>query len=865
MSQVGACLGVTQVQLLDGVTVLGTDNAPGATSTFVVTLNDGAVLALEAKAFVAASEVASTGVRAVKVDLTPPAVAFVSALVDGFQTPAAGASLTWNTALDHAPLTAGFQFHARVQITDAHVDGGAITSLTAVGSAGTVALTPSNGALPLTISGSSPLARDLLDLTVADLDTYVVTVSATDAAGNPGGSSFTAKVDITRPDPISVVQVTVLSKRRVRSLLSFLAVGDNGSTGGPAASYDMRYSRNPITAANVDNACSFRDLYVTVAVPTPAAPGVAQSGQLGTPDKRPYSSACKLAVTFDDGVSASSDPLWYYAVRAVDAVGNVSLLGPGSVAVQTRGQMQLDIDRVKFSTAAGSAFQTLGGQTGAYLPYHGRVVGDVNDDGRPDIVVGSELNGAFCVIYGHDFAPEEVLTTASGANHDCLLSPASIFPSDSLKSVASSIQTLGDINGDGIADFGITGRFGDGAGGFTGEAFALLYLGRVGGPNLASPDLVVRGIQHTTDSPYVGACGVGDFDGLDDGGGVADDIGIGEGGYNRFHVIPGRTSWVPGQARVTINLGFDADRNPANGEPDDSAVRVANRMFSVYGPTFAIGTGLFGAECGAAGNVLPTPAGGGSGVKGDAVVFQSGSADARLFVFPGREYTAGTIVNVSQNIVPPTPDPGFPTAEDLISVRLRQEADVTAQPGFGVNFLANVDVTGDFIPDVVAGCRKRSSNVSGGDGKSVYVFDGARLATLAGTDVRVNVGSNPKVDLSWTGTNGFVLDVSVNGESASIASAGNFDEWYSGSPPVPSTDLLFGNAAGDRIQLRVSHKFGAAIQYGQFPVEDGEFGDIFGAGAFPVGLWITGGVDFNADGKQDIATGGAAGEILIVR
>ncbi|PKN57733.1 MAG: hypothetical protein CVU56_09400 [Deltaproteobacteria bacterium HGW-Deltaproteobacteria-14] len=858
VSQIGACVGVTEIQLLDGSTVLGTDSLPVGTSTFVVALNDGASLQLEGKAFIGGGEVASTGVRAVKADFTPPAVAFVAATIDGFAAPTAGATLAWNADLDHAPLTPGFQFNARVQVTDASVSGGAITSVSAVGAGGTVALIPSNVTFPAATTGPSPTTRDLLDMTLGDLDTHVVTVNAIDAAGNPGSSSFTAKVDVTRPDPVNITQISVISKRRVRSIVRFVAVGDNGTTGGPVARYDMRYSRSPITEDNVDGACDFRDLYITTAVPVPAAPGTVQSGQVGAPDRRAFSNACKLAVTFDDGISDPSDPLWYFAVRAVDAAGNMSLLGPSSVGIQTRAEMQLDVDRIVFSSAAGSVFQSIA----SFFPFRGNAIGDVNDDGVMDLATGSEAVGAFCVLYGHDPAPEEVLTTATGANHDCLLSATSLFTGSVPKSAAAAINGLGDINGDGVDDFGVTGRFGDGVGNFTGEGFALIYLGRTGGPDLANPDVVIRGLQHVggvSGASNIALCGVGDFDGLDDGGGTADDLGVGEPAYNRFHVIPGRTTWTPGQARVTIDFLFDSDNNPTNGEPDDSSMRVSNRVFSVYGPTFAITSGLFGAQCGAAGDILPTPAGGGSGAKGDVVFWQSGSSDARLFVIPGREYTAGTIVNVSQSVT----DAGFPTSEDSISVRLRQES-AGIQAGFGANFRSNVDVTGDFVPDIIAGCRRRSSDVSGGDGKSVYIFDGAKLASLVGTDVRVNIGTNPKVDLSWRGTNGFVLDVPVNSEPGAIGTAGNFDEFYSGSPPTPGTDLLFGGSGFGRVRLRSQHKLQNVIEYGQYPVQDGELTDIFGAGALALGTWIAGGFDLDNDGKLDFATGGGAGQILIV-
>ena len=94
----------------------------------------------------------------------------------------------------NAPGTPGFQFHARVQVTDANVVGGAVTSVTATAGT-TVALSPSNGPLPIALTGPSPATQDLLNMTLADGATQTVTVTARDAAGNTGTSSFTALVD----------------------------------------------------------------------------------------------------------------------------------------------------------------------------------------------------------------------------------------------------------------------------------------------------------------------------------------------------------------------------------------------------------------------------------------------------------------------------------------------------------------------------------------------------------------------------------------------------------------------------------------------------------------------------------------------
>ncbi|MCA9513751.1 MAG: hypothetical protein KC635_02300 [Myxococcales bacterium] len=846
---VGACGSVASVELTNGGAPVGATAPDGSgDATFMLTVTDGQTLALEGTAVNGGGNtVASTGENDVSVDLSPPTVAFVAATVSSFQTAAAGASVTYNQALDLSPGTPGFQFHARVQVTDANVVGGAVTSVTATAGT-TVALSPSNGPLPIALTGPSPATQDLLNMTLADGATHTVTVTARDAAGNTGTSSFTALVDITAPAAVPITDVGVISKRRARYRVRFTAVGDNGTTGAPVASYDYRYSLAPITEANFSSACSFLapEIYVTRAIPTPGTPGITQEAQIGGPDIRPFTDPCKLAPPFEESTTASTDVAWYFAVRATDAAGNVSPLGASSTGTLTYAQAALETTRVTATSAVFPA-QTV------FWSVRGHVVGDVNNDGRADIIAGSEVVGGFCLIWGSTSLPKELtLSTVSGTTHTCMNDKAAlaaaIFPGEVIRTFASRLRPAGDVNGDGVADFLVTGKFGNPPTGSTetGEAFALVYFGRTGGPDLMAPNVIIRGMQAgTSGAPYLGACSAGDFDGIANGTGLAGDLAVGEPTQNRVHVIPGNTAWTT-SGRVTINVS-------------NAGQRTANNVLTIQGDFAATGNAgaLFGQQCGGAGDVLPTPSG--SGAKDDLLVVQSGSADARIFVLPGREYTAGTTVHVTENVS----DPGFGTSEDLISVRLRQES-TGIKSGFGQAFFGNRDMTGDLIPDVVAACAPRSLDASTpGDGKSVYIFDGSKFAALVGQDVRVTV-QGAMVRRTWLGTNGTILEASVNSEPGAIGPLGNFDGIVVGSPALPSIDIGIANINASHVELRMFQNFQVGT-YGRYPNADGEFSNAYHpSGILPVGTFVDSG-DVSGDGNIDIVTGGGAGDVLIIR
>jgi hypothetical protein len=203
VAQGGDCTGISSVGLFDGESQLAMDSSPpvGGASVFNVLIEDYAELQLQAKAFESDSEIASTSVSLIKTDFTPPQVEFIAADVDGFQTAATGEHVVYTVLSDLDQVAPGMQFNARVSVTDTNLEGGQLLGLTATG-ASKVDLSPSNVSIPLTLAGATPLAVDLLDLSLADQQTHVISVVGTDAAGNQDSASYTAEVNLTGPpDP----------------------------------------------------------------------------------------------------------------------------------------------------------------------------------------------------------------------------------------------------------------------------------------------------------------------------------------------------------------------------------------------------------------------------------------------------------------------------------------------------------------------------------------------------------------------------------------------------------------------------------------------------------------------------------------
>ena len=598
--------------------------------------------------------------------------------------------------------------------------------------------------------------------------------------------------------------------------LSWVATGDNGGSGGPAASYQIRYSKTPLNNVNFDTACDVSTLPHSAAVPQPGNPGAPQSYTVSGPDPRADGDPCKFVVS-------EAGETWYFGVRVLDDAGNQSLLV--GISTGSTDQIQLSKSVVTFSDTFVADVLAGDAARRDSLTLVGDLVGDVDGDGHADMVVGSAASGMMCIIYGSPNTPAswtiDTKSQNAGLRHGCVEASDLNQPQlAGLTGLGGKTDGIGDVNGDGRPDFATSGKVGV-------NGVLLIYLGRNDGQPiaLASPDVILLTGLSNGPPAYVSFCGAGNFF-----GGAVGAIGVGALTFaNGLKVVAGDSNWAVG-GNAVLDLGA----------PGGHDILTINANQPVFG---------WGAFCEGAGDVMATPGGGAS--ASDLLFLRvAGNSDDPVYLIPGRPVSGQQTVTISLT------DPAVPAGEDANILRLRQEAG-NLRANFGGAGFFGADVTGDGVPDVVIAHQLRQSS-EGGDGKSLYIFDGAVLQqTGGGTYLRVQTGN--KIGLAWQGTNGTVLDAGLSGSWPTVAMAGNWNAWTSGGSPT--TDLIHADSAGDGF-LRLNHVSGS-VGLGLFPHQDLTLTANGGLG--PLGSWVAGGFDVDGDGMSDIISGTASGSIVIIR
>jgi len=790
----GACAGqVAEVQFLkDGVPDAQLIVPGSLEVSFPLTLNDGDQFAMEAIA-VGGGVPPSTGQINVLADFTAPTVNFVAANVDGFDSPGTGASETWGLNADQDGATPGCQWHARIGISDAGPAGGNITGITATATSGNELPI---GSFPVTIS-EFPFTYDAKFLTVGDQTSWTITVVAEDAAGNAGSASFEAETDLLAPSAAALLAIDDgdVNARLPAFPLTWSAPADNADgSGGPVSSYEVRYSPLPIDNEDDFNAaCSTDSLLGMGAPPTPAAPGSEETLVIAGPDPRAANTLengtlCKFS-THTDGSP------WHFAVRAFDDAGNGSPISAATTTSSTAAQLNFTRIMVAESLAA---------DTSPFAQYV-FAAGDINADGRGDLVVGGRKAHGFCVVYGHPNNPtgtidEIVIASDSGPNHQCVFLPDSALGSN---------VTSGDVNGDGIDDLIVT------AGGNSNSTpeQVRIHLGESGVGIAATPDLVISG-QNMGFSYGSEVSSGGNFDGDTFGGNSVEDILIGSRKENRAYLVPGSASWPA----TTLDLTNATDR---------AAFNVVT--LELMDGDSASG---FGYRAAMLDDILTSD---GMGYAEIAVTQQKGTPGmSQVFVIRGRPVSGDTQLAYYLE-----PTPALGDAANAIWVRADTGVDT-----FGRQVMSAGDLTGDGKSEVIVNHSKDDR---------VYIFDGAALDAGAGTIVTVNAGTSVADGIAL-GSGGSVLE----GEYDNISALGNFDG-DTQQLGQGTTDIAFGVYSFSEwgmVNLRMNQTPSSASWEGAFPYTDVVVEEpfpmtspaFFATTVAPIG-------DFNGDGQPDVLVG----------
>ncbi len=762
------------------------------------TFTDGTAPALEARVYEGAALRGSSGVLSVTVDLTDPTVAFT--------TPPAGSSNPWGIAADEDAVAPGFQKSLTMQADDANLVGGKVTALVYAHGSGTDALAPTNLTIPYTFT-SRPATLTFSRVTLADQTEGTVRVTVQDKAGNSAVSEFTATVDLL-PPASPTLQVTALNPRRPAITLQWVAPGDNGDEAGTAATgYDIRYSTLPIvTTDDFETACQVTGLAYTAPVPAPAVQGTTETftitgPDIRSPDVQENGKPCK----FQTGTSGFAG--YYVAIRALDDVGNASLLSSGAVA-----SVDLALQDARFS-GSGAPWNGADFQRRVYG------IGDVNGDGLGDAALGGGAANAFCILYGHGAGADRTVddltfTAGSGADYLCIQGPAN-------SRAGTPVVGLGDVNGDGVDDVGV----GEGSASPAYPYALRVYLGRTGGIT-TMPNITITGMRSTAMGVVV--AGQGDFD----GDGVAD-ILIGSSPDNQAFLVPGDATWTTASS-VTMDLTSSADRTEH---------RVVT--FALSG---ALATTAYGVNVGFVKDVDL------DGYDEAAIVATADMNPSAVLVVRGRAVADAMTLTASRT--------NDGTGDDANVVRL--QPDSNAKGGLAINALDGLwDLDGDGRGDVFAGHYYEIQ--SGTTNKGQYGFYGAYMASRFGQWIRVAAAPTPAADGAiYRNDKGFT----IGGAYDRSIVIGNFDDDPSAAPSADLAYVLFSSVSTyGKVFLRLNlvdpqGAFGQGAFPYQAPVlvdPDNPSGTLFGRyRAVPVG-------DFNGDGFVDLLVGtNGAGYVVLV-
>ena len=563
--------------------------------------------------------------------------------------------------------------------------------------------------------------------------------------------------------------------------LTWKAVGDDGSV-GTADHYDIRFARAPITETSWESSCKAADITYTLPPAAPAASGQDEHFEIKGPDEKAVTDPCRF-------ITLASTGSYYFAVRAVDEAGNISPLDPQSVvSVDTLHTKTAEIiigDDFKNDVLGGSAFSD-------FITTAGTLVGDVDGDGLEDLLFGSYLLDGACLVYGTEIPISVTLhqqcddennvtgdgcdlpTKSEGLRYTCLSDSKNILAG--MSKFASGLKGLGDINGDGFDDFGISGELDD-------HGFVAVYLGRADGLTLDLPNIIIKNIAGSASGNYFSFCEAGNFTSRRSPGDLPiDAFAVGEPGLDTLHVIDGNASWTAA-TQLTIELN--------NTTTSDAILTIKSAD--------AVATDL-GYLCASTKPLLgPNP----------GLLFLSRDAH-QVILMEGQTISGHETLYLHLDL-----DDVNSSCLDPKVVRFITNLSLSTSADFGNYFLGEHDVNGDGMAEVII-TQPQASLDNGGNGLAVQIFDGSQLASEIGADPIYLTPQGTPIGNAWYCDRGWVMDASLNPMFRdNIALL----EWDWPSHATHTMDLVSINEDDLSIHLDQEHDDGS-ITPGLYPYED---------------------------------------------
>ena len=598
-------------------------------------------------------------------------------------------------------------------------------------------------------------------------------------------NTYTPVPDTQAPAAIEL-HIQTIDTRLPSVELTWKAVGDDGSVGA-ADHYDIRFARTPITEGSWAGSCPVTDITYTLPPTTPLVFGGDERFVVRGPDEKAADDPCRF-------ITEASVGTYYFAVRAVDEVGNISALEPQSVvSVDTLHIKTQEIilgDDFKAAVLNGSSFAN-------YMTTEGALIGDVDGDGLEDLLFGSYLVDGVCLVYGaevrtsvtlHQLCDDDnnisgdgcdLLTKREGLRYTCVVGADNIITGAT--KFATALKGLGDINGDGFDDFGISGELNT-------EGFVAIYLGRATGLLLNTPNIIVKNATPTAIGNYFSFCEAGNFTAESTALGLSiDSFAVGEPGIDTLHVIDGNSSWSS-STQLTIDL---------------DNIAASNNILTIKG--IASLQTQMGYLCTSTGSIIgPKPGLLFSTTVGTATTLQ------QVILMEGISINGHETVplHIDMNDV-------NGSGLDNKVARFTTNASLSTSSDFGNYFLGNYDIDGDGMAEVII-TQPEASQAHGGNGLAVQIFDGASLTSEVGGAPTYLTQLVGPIGNAWLDYNGWLTDTLL---SHFFRDSITLIEWDWPTNNAHTLDLISINADYITIHLDQDRDDGT-VSLGMYPYDD---------------------------------------------